>query len=139
MPEVFGKTYKFMTYADYILSKLGAEPVIDFTMASRTMAFELAGKKWSEKILDKVGVNPDTLSKAVPSGEVVGEMDPKLSDELGISRGTLLVAGGHDQTCAALGAGAVAENIAVDSHGTADKIRYTYRGFRQAGIKRRYV
>ena len=119
-PDIFNKTFKFMTYADYILSKLGAEPIIDYTMASRTMAFELASKNWSRNILGKVGVDQELLSKAVPSGEVVGEINPDLAEELGIVKGMLLVTGGHDQTCAALGAGVVEENIAIDSHGTAE-------------------
>lgn len=44
MPEVYQATYKFMTYADFILSRLCVEPAIDYTMASRTMAFDLAEK-----------------------------------------------------------------------------------------------
>lgn len=127
MPEVFRNAFKFMTYADYILSKLGAEPVIDFTMASRTMAFDLAQKKWSEDILDRVGVEESRLSKAVPSGEVVGEINPALAEELGLPKGTLLVAGGHDQPCAALGAGVVEENIAIDSHGTAEVVSTAFK------------
>ncbi len=121
-PEIFGKTYKFMTYADFILSKLGAPPVIDYTMASRTMAFELAKKKWSGKILETVGIAEESLSIPVQSGEVVGEINPSLAEELGLPKGMLLVAGGHDQTCAALGAGVIRENIAIDSHGTAEVV-----------------
>lgn len=119
-PEIYAKTYKFMTYADYIMSKLGAEPIIDFTMASRTMAFDLLKKKWSEEILEAVGIDAAILSKAAPSGEVIGQIDPLLAMELGLPKELLLVSGGHDQTCAALGAGLVEENIALDSHGTAE-------------------
>lgn len=119
-PDVFNKTFKFMTYLDFILSKLGSEPVIDYSMASRTMAFELADKKWSNKILDMIGISSDRLSRVVVPGEAVGELNSLLAQELGLPKGVLLVAGGHDQTCAALGAGVVEENIAIDSHGTAE-------------------
>jgi xylulokinase len=122
-PDIFARTYKFMTYGDFILAKLGSEePVIDYTMASRTMAFDLAEKRWSERITNKVDVDMNLLSATIPSGEVVGEINPSLADELGLVRGVMLVAGGHDQTCAALGAGVVDENIAVDSHGTAEAL-----------------
>ena len=122
-PGIFEKTYKFMTYADFILSKLGAEePVIDYTMASRTMAFDLMNKEWSRDILKKAGIDERLLSKAVPSGEVVGKINASLACELGLPSKMLLVAGGHDQTCAALGAGVVEENIAIDSHGTAEVV-----------------
>ena len=119
-PDVYKKTYKFMTYADFILAKLGAEPVVDFSMASRTMAFDLKAGKWSEDILNKVDVSLDMLSKAVPSGQVVGEINTQLANELGINKGMLLISGGHDQPCAAIGAGVVEEKIAIDSHGTAE-------------------
>ncbi len=119
-PEVYGKTFKFMTYADFILARLGAEPVIDYTMASRTMAFNLVEKQWDTGILSRLGIDRDLLSKAVPSGEVAGKIRPSLAEELGVAEEMVLVTGGHDQTCAALGAGVVEENIAVDSHGTAE-------------------
>lgn len=118
--DIYKKTYKFMTYGDYILAKLGSEPVIDYTMASRTMAFDIKSKKWSTEILSKLDVSIELLSKVVPSGEVVGTISSTLADEFGLSANMLLVTGGHDQTCAALGAGVVKENIAIDSHGTAE-------------------
>jgi sugar (pentulose or hexulose) kinase len=43
-PAVFARAWKIVTYADFILGKLGAEAVIDHTMASRTMAFDLGAK-----------------------------------------------------------------------------------------------
>lgn len=120
IPEVYQATYKFMTYADFILSRLGAEPSIDYTMASRTMAFDLAEKKWSKTVLDKTAVDDNLLSRPVPPGETVGRINPALAVELGLPNNVLLVSGGHDQTCAALGAGVVEESIAIDSHGTAE-------------------
>jgi xylulokinase len=127
MPGIADRLYKFMTYADYMMAKLGAEPVIDFTMASRTMAFELAGMEWSGTILDKVGLEAEFLSRAVPSGEIVGKIRPALAEELGLPKTVLLASGGHDQTCAALGAGVVDENAALDSHGTAEVLSAAFR------------
>lgn len=119
-PEVFARTWKFVTYADFILGKLGAEPVIDHTMASRTMAFDLAARQWSEPILRKVGLEGTRLSKPVPSGTVVGTIRPELAADLGLPSNLHLVAGGHDQTCAALGAGLVREGLGLASTGTAE-------------------
>lgn len=125
--DIYKDTYKFMTYGDYILAKLGSEPVIDYTMASRTMAFDLKSKKWSNEILSKLDISTELLSKVVPSGEVVGTMNKALAEEFGITSKMLLVTGGHDQTCAALGAGVVKENIAIDSHGTAEVLSTALR------------
>ncbi len=119
-PEIFGKTWKFMTYADFLLGKLGAEPVIDQTMASRTMAFDLLRKDWSRPILDQLAIPAAKLSRPVPSGTAVGKMNARVQEELGLGGDPILVAGGHDQTCAALGAGVIKEGIGVDSSGTAE-------------------
>jgi xylulokinase len=119
-PEIYKQAWKIATYADFILGKLGAEPVIDFTMASRTMAFDLYKKEWSSLILEKCYIDPSFLSRAVPSGEVSGTLKPSIASEVGISSKVLLVTGGHDQTCAALGAGVVDERRGVVSTGSAE-------------------
>ncbi|MBC7958338.1 MAG: hypothetical protein H7X94_00595 [Vallitaleaceae bacterium] len=122
MPDLYEKTYKFMTYADFILCKLGARPIIDYTMASRTMAFDLHTKKWSDKILKELDLDIDKLSEPRPSGERVGWLSNDLVELWGLEKSIELVTGGHDQTCAALGAGVINEKIAIDSHGTAEVV-----------------
>jgi len=120
-PGIRDRLYKYTTYADYILLKLGAdEPVIDLSMASRVMALDLASKEWDPDILDKTGIGAELLSKAVPSGVAVGKLARAISEETGIRPGAVIVTGGHDQPCAALGAGVTQEGIALDSHGTAE-------------------
>ena len=122
-PGLFERAWKFVTYADYILGKLGSdEIVIDHSMASRTQAFDLREKKWENSILEAYGIPEEKLGRAVPSGTVVGKIRPELAKELGIDPGAVLVAGGHDQVCAAIGAGLVREGMALDSHGTAEVI-----------------
>ncbi len=60
-------------------------------------------------------------------------MRKELVEELGLTGKVLLVAGGHDQTCAALGAGLVKENIALDSHGTAEVVSTAFDAPRLGG------
>jgi sugar (pentulose or hexulose) kinase len=119
-PAVFERAWKVVTYADFILHKLGADPAIDHTMASRTMAFDLHERAWSRSILESVGLDPARLGRPVPSGTVVGALRPELVAEFGLSEAPMLVAGGHDQPCAALGAGMVRPGLGVVSTGTAE-------------------
>lgn len=122
-----GRLYKYATFADYILLKLGSDaPVIDLSMASRTMALDLKEKRWSPEILGKLGIDTGLLSEPIPSGMIVGELSKSLCFELGIRAGAKLVSGGHDQPCAALGAGVVDEGIALDSHGTAEVLSTSF-------------
>lgn len=119
-PKTFAKAWKIVTYADFILGKLGAEPVIDYTMASRTMAFDLKTRQWSRPILGKLGLDESLFSKPVPSGAPVGTIKKDLAEEWGVSPDILLVTGAHDQPCAALGSGVIVERIGVSSTGTAE-------------------
>lgn len=124
--DIYKETYKFMTYADFINSKLGAQPYIDWTMASRTMAYNLLKREWSEFILDKVGIDKSLFSNPVPSGEIIGKVSTNMAEDVGLPKECLIVSGGHDQTCAGIGAGCIKEGIAIDSHGTAEVLSTTF-------------
>jgi len=119
-PSVFDSAWKIVTYADFITGKLCGEAVIDYTMASRTMAFDLAGRAWSADILKAIGIGPQRLSRPVQSGTVCGELTAAVARETGLPAGLPVVAGGHDQTCAAIGAGVVKGGRAILSSGTAE-------------------
>jgi xylulokinase len=67
-----------------------------------------------------LNLDPALWSKPVPSGVIVGTLRPSLATELGLPPQLALVAGGHDQTCAGLGAGLVREGLGVVSTGTAE-------------------
>jgi len=121
-PEVYQKTWKFLLFADYILFRLGARAATDYSLAARTMAFNIVRKEWSMEILDCAGIDAEKFGDPVQSGTPVGHLSTLLAEELGLSDNILLVAGGHDQPCAALGAGVIHANLAVDGLGTTECI-----------------
>lgn len=126
-PEVSEKTWKFVTYEEFILERLGGEPMIDGSMASRSMGFSLEKKTWSEDILKKMGIPGEKLSRVCNSGMPVGQMEKKTAEQMGISNRPLLIAGGHDQPVGAVGAGIVEEGAGLDSTGTAEVLSVAYR------------
>jgi xylulokinase len=122
IPEVYNNTWKFLLFADFILFKLGAKAHTDYSLAARTMAFDIVNKCWSAEILECAGVNEDKFGEPVQAGTVVGEISRSIAKELGLPENIILVAGGHDQTCAALGAGVIKSTFAVDGLGTTECI-----------------
>lgn len=122
-PELIDKTYKYVTFSEYIMKCLGAEEgFIDYPQAGRTMAFDIEKKCWSERMLQGAGIEESFVCKLAQPGSVVGYMSREAAGELGLTEKVALVAGGQDQTCAALGAGLIQEDIGMDSHGTIEGI-----------------
>jgi xylulokinase len=125
-PEIFGKAHKFLLYEDFAIFKLGLEPVIDYSLAGRTMAFDVREKKWSEEMFKTAGINPDVMARPRPSGEVVGIVPEHIAEELGLPIGTKVVTGGHDQPVNALGGGVVSEGVAVDGMGSTECVTVAF-------------
>ena len=117
-PEIYAKASKICLFADFILVKLGAEYHMDYSLAARTMMFDVKNRCWSKSILEYAGIEEEKLSKPVPSGTIVGQISKSIAYELGLPEGLRLLAGGHDQSCAALGAGVIKEGIALDGLGS---------------------
>jgi xylulokinase len=118
-PEIFKKTKHFLLIGDYIFYKLSGLAYTDYSLASRTMLFDVHKKQWDKNLLNLFGMEDDKLSHVVPSGTIIGEVSLPIARQLGLSPKTLLVAGGHDQPCCALGAGGMPE-MPVCSMGTSE-------------------
>jgi len=125
-PDVHSATWKYLLWPEIVHLKLGLEPRLDWSLAGRTMAFEVVNKCWSDEMLDAVGVSSELFAEPIQSGEVVGELSPAAADEVGLPGGCLVVAGGHDQPMNALGAGVIAEGLAVDGMGTVECITVAF-------------
>ena len=121
-PDIHEKVWKYMCFGDYISFRLGAEPVIDYTMAARTMAFDIVSMQWADQILDFWGIRPDQLSAPEAPGKIIGSVGRDASEETGLSGETKIVTGAHDQLCCALGSGIVTNGSVMDSLGTTESL-----------------
>ena len=123
MPEVWSKTYKILCFEDLLEYRLGIkEPAIGWSLAGRTMLFDVINHCWNKEILDAVGIKLTQLARPLQSGMIVGFVDKVISKALNLSEHTFVVTGGHDQPCSALGAGAIKPGIAVYATGTVECI-----------------
>jgi xylulokinase len=119
-PEIWKTAAHFMLAEDYIIYKMTGQAVISRCLASRTQLYDLKKEAWSEEILAELGLQPDLLSPVKPSGTAVGRMNRSISEALGFERPPLVVTGGHDQACGALGVGLTRPGLAMVSTGTAE-------------------
>jgi xylulokinase len=122
LSDIYKRIWKFMLFEDFIMYRLGQVEAIDWSLASRTMAFNVTKKIWEAEIFEASQIKPDIFSKAYSSGTVVGSVKNSIAEELGLPKGVMLVTGGHDQVCAALGGGIIKKNIAINGMGTVECI-----------------
>lgn len=122
LPEVWGRARAFYCFEELLHWRLGIDPAISWPLAGRTMLFDVRKHEWSSEILDAVGLDSQKLARPLAAGEVAGVIPSDVARELGLPDGVRVVAGGHDQTCGALGAGVVVSGRAVYGMGTVDCI-----------------
>ncbi len=116
--DLYEQAWKFLLWGDLAAFMLGGEAVTSCSHANRTLLFDLRREDWSEAILAWAGIRRDKLPRVAPSGAVVGRASGALSRELGLPADALIVLGGHDQCCSALGAGAIVGGKTVCGIGT---------------------
>lgn len=121
-PAVYEKTWKYMCFTDYMTYLLTGETMIDYSMASRTMAFDIHKNCWSEKILDIADIGKELFSTPVPGGSIIGNLLYSVKRELGLSYDVPVMVGSHDHIFNAIGAGAVVPGSCSNIVGTTEGI-----------------
>jgi len=119
-PDIYRRMERYVCFGDFAHAMMGLEPRIDYSMAARTMAFDIHSKEFSDTLCDGAGVRRDVFSPPVHTGTVVGELGRSAADELGLPPGCLVVAGSHDQPAGALGSGITRPGVAMDATGTVE-------------------
>lgn len=118
LPGLFHDTYKFLLWQDLIFFLLGCEPVTDYSLANRTLMFDLAKKHWSNEILSAAQIPIEKLPLLAPAGTCLGFISDSTAHDLNLPTKVAAVVGGHDQCCNALGAGVVRKGTAAFGFGT---------------------
>lgn len=121
-PEAFSRVAHWLSVSDYINFCLCGVKAAELSLASRVMALELRTRRWSEAILDAAGISPSLLGEPVPSGQVLGKLSSAAAQLTGLPPDVLVVTGGHDHPCAAVGAGVFERGVVLDSLGTSESL-----------------
>lgn len=117
-PHVFAAAKCFVSLIGYLLLKMQLPPYVDYSLASRYLAFDVRRRTWSEEILSAAELEPSLLPKPAPAGSIIGKLNSEVASQLGIPAETPVVLGGHDQPCGALGTGVTGAGRVADSLGT---------------------
>lgn len=125
-PEVYGAAKRIFLMEDYVVYHLTGRAQIDYSLATRTMAFDIRKLAWSHEVFEAAGVDMGLMSEPVPTGTSAGTICETAAEKTGLGRETRVVSVSHDQVSAAVGAGAFDGSVAVDGAGTVECLTPVY-------------
>jgi xylulokinase len=117
-PATFEHVSTVLLPKDYLRFRLTGHHVSEMSDASGTLWLDVAGRDWSDDLLEATGLNRSHMPRLVEGSEVSGELTSALARRWGVT-GTAVVAGGAgDNAAAACGVGVVTPGSAFVSLGT---------------------
>jgi len=119
-PEVWSKIHYFLPPNAYIAYLLSGEVAVDHSAAGNIGGvYDVKRRAWSEETLEMLGIPSRMMpARLVDSSAVVGGLLPQWSEQLGLSSGTPIVAGGVDAAVATFAAGVTRPGNHVAMMGT---------------------
>jgi len=133
LPEIFGKTFKFISIKEYIWYQLFSEFKIDYSLASATGLFHIEQLEWNPDSLSLAAITDKKLSDPVPTDYIKKGLTDRMSSLLRISADTPFCIGASDGCLANLGTHALDEGTAAITIGTSGAVRIArkqpYRNF----------
>ena len=118
------KAKHFLSAPEWVAYCLGADPVNELSLVSRTGFFDVESRKPWEEAISLVGGGKDYLARLVVAGEAIGIVNEKAPENL---RGAVITIAGHDHFTAAYYCGAINEGSLFDSMGTAEALLRTFK------------
>jgi len=108
-PEVFARVHAWLDVREYLLLRCTDSLIMTEDSANATFLYDSRpGRRgWSSALLSAFGVDPRHMPRVTPCTAVVGHLTAAAAEDLGLARGTPVVAGGGDVTMMAVGTGCV--------------------------------
>ncbi len=104
-PELFARLRHLLLPKDYVRYKLSGAFAIDVAEASGTLLLDVANRRWSQELVDAVGLSADILPQVFESPDVCARVSREAAALTGLREGTPIVAGAGDQAAGAVGMG----------------------------------
>ena len=92
-PWILEKADTLLLTPDLFNYFLTGEKKAEYTMATTTQLMDAKNKVWSDRILEALQIPKKILPEIVPSGTVVGTLQPSICEELGVEPAKVT---GHD-------------------------------------------
>jgi len=122
LPAAWARTVYFLPIADYVNFRLSGEICIGPSLASRTLLYSPFQNNWLREVVKEFNLTTLQLPTLVAGGEQIGSVTLEAGILTGLAVGTPVGMGGHDDACAAVGAGVLNPGTGLLSSGTAEAL-----------------
>lgn len=130
-PDIWSKTKKYVNISTYITYKFTGKLVDSVASIIGHYPIDFKNKKWYPKSLKgrMFGIPESMLPELKQPGEILGEIDSEVAKECGLPQGIKVYATGSDKACETIGLGALDNETAAISYGTASTIEVSNRKY----------
>jgi xylulokinase len=139
-PKNWERVRQVLLPKDYVRYRLTGSYATEVSDASGTLLLDVANRRWSRELLDKLQIDPALLPACHESPEVSAKVSAVGSKATRLPAGTPVVGGGGDQPAGAIGNGIVRQGVVSASMGTSgvvfahtDELGFDPRGRLQRG------
>jgi xylulokinase len=127
-PDVWSVVAHVLLPKDFVRLRLTGDHAVDRADGAGTLLFELVERDWSTEVVAALGIDPSWLPRTYEGPDVTGSISQGAARSTGLRAGTPVVAGGGDQSAAAVGVGAVEPGVVSLSLGTSGVVFTTTDG-----------
>lgn len=117
-PEVYARAAKVLLPKDYIRFKLTGVYATEVSDASGTVLLDVPRRRWSDEVLEELGIPREWMPACYESPEVSGRITAEVAELTGVPVGLPVVGGGGDQAASAVGTGVVEPGLVSVTMGT---------------------
>jgi xylulokinase len=118
-PDTHRQAKRYLGAADFLIQRLTGRFATDLSAACEILMVDAETGQWSPELCAIAGVDPGMQAELGWAGRRVGPITAEVADCTGLSRDTMVIAGGGDQPCACLGMGMIAPGRVALATGTA--------------------
>lgn len=128
-PDNFKRIRKFLIGPDYLVYRLTGHYGTDYCEASTSCLYQIKAKKWSEDMMNLIGLNEDVYPELRGSVLSAGTIKKDLADELGLNYDIDILTGTGDNPATAISTGCLGRGYPVISLGTSGVFMMTVPSF----------
>lgn len=137
-PDIFSRTYKFLSPNDFLIARLTGRFVTDVFNAQK---YSCTSEGYPEHLIQKLGIASETLPDIMDIGTPIGTLTPEAAKELELPHSVKVILTTYDAICSFFGSGVSQEGEASDVSGTVtalrtlsyrDNLKYSEKNFHHA-------